>query len=586
MKKFFRKIHLWLSVPFGLFIAVVCLSGALLAFESEISEMCHREVYFVEPAGRQPLPLSRLMETVRRSLPDSVDVSGVTVSADSERAYRFSLTRPRRAVLCVNQYTGEVTGRVERAPFFHTLMRLHRWLLGSPQREGISAGKLLVGLSTLALVLILVSGIVIWWPSTREAFRHRMRIPLREGAFHFWKGLHVAGGVYVTLFLLLMALSGLTWSFSWYRSGVYALFGADAARYAHGASGGEHRDRGRGGDGRGHGHPQARQDSVAPPEAEARRGGSSGNAEEKARPARGGRDHAGKAVGGGESSAGTSRRGQAEMTGADSLSAPGEADGDERPRHRHGRRGRGEGGWHRRGEASGYRREDAAPDSAGGTGSSVSGTAENADAATGATAYAGPERSGGLDDSTAASHRENRRDTRPAEARRGPQGRGRHRPSRSDSGQVARAASRPALRRQDDDRPERPTVRPVDFSQWQAVMERLVTDRPDYRQIILSDGKAMLSASAYGLADRAADTYEFEPATGRITATRRYADTRVRDNLHGWIYAVHTGKWGGWPMRVLYFLSALVGFSLPLTGYYLWWKRLRRKRRGKAPVRE
>ena len=40
MKKAFRKIHLWLSVPFGLIITVICFSGAALVFEDEVMELC------------------------------------------------------------------------------------------------------------------------------------------------------------------------------------------------------------------------------------------------------------------------------------------------------------------------------------------------------------------------------------------------------------------------------------------------------------------------------------------------------------------------------------------------------------------
>ena len=37
MKKIFSKIHLWLSVPFGLLITLICFSGAMLVFETEVS---------------------------------------------------------------------------------------------------------------------------------------------------------------------------------------------------------------------------------------------------------------------------------------------------------------------------------------------------------------------------------------------------------------------------------------------------------------------------------------------------------------------------------------------------------------------
>ena len=38
MKKVFRKIHLWLSVPFGLLITLICFSGAMLVFETEVMD--------------------------------------------------------------------------------------------------------------------------------------------------------------------------------------------------------------------------------------------------------------------------------------------------------------------------------------------------------------------------------------------------------------------------------------------------------------------------------------------------------------------------------------------------------------------
>ena len=37
MKKIFRQIHLWLSVPFGLIISLICFSGAMLVFENEVT---------------------------------------------------------------------------------------------------------------------------------------------------------------------------------------------------------------------------------------------------------------------------------------------------------------------------------------------------------------------------------------------------------------------------------------------------------------------------------------------------------------------------------------------------------------------
>jgi uncharacterized iron-regulated membrane protein len=48
------------------------------------------------------------------------------------------------------------------------------------------------------------------------------------------------------------------------------------------------------------------------------------------------------------------------------------------------------------------------------------------------------------------------------------------------------------------------------------------------------------------------------------------------DKMRSVIYSVHTGTWGGIFSRIITFLAALLGASLPLTGYYIWIKRLRK----------
>ena len=71
---------------------------------------------------------------------------------------------------------------------------------------------------------------------------------------------------------------------------------------------------------------------------------------------------------------------------------------------------------------------------------------------------------------------------------------------------------------------------------------------------------------------RAADKYTVG-ATGDITSAEMYDTAPRRQKIGGWIYAIHVGNFGGYITRVLWFLAAMLGASLPLTGYYLWIKR-------------
>ena len=397
MKKIFRKIHLWLSVPFGLIITLVCFSGAILVFENEVNEWFRHDLYYVETVKESPLPMDKLLEKVATTLPDSVSVTGVSISSDPGRAYQVSLSKPRRASLYVDQYTGEVKGKSERSGFFMFMFRMHRWLLDSmnPGNEGIFWGKMIVGVSTLLLVFVLISGIVIWWPRTRKALKNSLKITATKGWRRFWYDLHVAGGMYALIFLLAMALTGLTWSFPWYRTAFYKVFGVEVQQRA------------------AQGHEQ-------------------------------------------------------------------KSDAQKR-------------------------------------------------------------------DTKLAAHREKKREGN--EVRKGERG-GRPENNHSDMHSVTSP-----------------------FVYWQEIYDKLRRQNPEYKQISISSGTASVSFNRFGN-QRASDRYSFNTDNGEFTETSLYQHQDKSGKIRGWIYSVHVGNWGGMFTRILTFIAALLGAALPLTGYYLWIKRL------------
>ena len=397
MKKIFRKIHLWLSVPFGLIITLVCFSGAMLVFENEVNEWFRRDLYYVETVKESPLPMDKLLEKVATTLPDSVSVTGVSISSDPGRAYQVSLSKPRRASLYVDQYTGEVKGKSERSGFFMFMFRMHRWLLDSmnPGNEGILWGKMIVGVSTLLLVFVLISGIVIWWPRTRKALKNSLKITATKGWRRFWYDLHVAGGMYALIFLLAMALTGLTWSFPWYRTAFYKVFGVEVQQRA------------------AQGHEQ-------------------------------------------------------------------KSDAQKR-------------------------------------------------------------------DTKLAAHREKKREGN--EVRKGERSR---RPENNHSDMYSVTSP---------------------FVYWQEIYDKLRRQNPEYKQISISSGTASVSFNRFGN-QRASDRYSFNTDNGEFTETSLYQHQDKSGKIRGWIYSVHVGNWGGMFTRILTFIAALLGAALPLTGYYLWIKRL------------
>lgn len=221
-----HKIHLYLSIPFGVLVTIICATGAMLALQDDIIEFLNLDYYYVEKRGDKPCSIDSIVGKVMTSLPDEVKVTGVEISADPDRSYGVKTSDDSHSTVFVNQYTGEILGTKGETKFFATVKRLHRTLLDSRPAEGIWIhGKYITGLTAAALAIIVASGLVI-------SIRHRHRLSLRgwrrQGVAQLNMSLHGVAGTGASLFLLVMSLTGLTWSFEWYRIAFYNLFGAEA----------------------------------------------------------------------------------------------------------------------------------------------------------------------------------------------------------------------------------------------------------------------------------------------------------------------------------------------------------------------
>lgn len=103
---------------------------------------------------------------------------------------------------------------------------IYRW----SNVNNISWSELATGLSTLGLVIVFLIGFFILLPKSVEVLKREMSIKMTKGWKRFWYDLHIGGGVYITGWLLMLCLTGLMWSFSWYKTGVYSLLGVDSAK--------------------------------------------------------------------------------------------------------------------------------------------------------------------------------------------------------------------------------------------------------------------------------------------------------------------------------------------------------------------
>ena len=222
MRSILKKIHLWLSIPTGIIISITCLSGAILVFQQEILELANPSHYFVKDLKGETIPMDILIPMVNEQLENN-QVTNVTIYDDPKRTYSMTLSEGFRISAFVDPYTGEVTGMYHflENPFY-TVMRIHRWLMDSTR----TWGKTIVGITTLLFVFILITGLIVWLTPNGRA-KKLLKINFKKGNRRLMYDLHNVLGTYTCIILLLCSLTGLMWSFDWYRNGVYKLIGIE-----------------------------------------------------------------------------------------------------------------------------------------------------------------------------------------------------------------------------------------------------------------------------------------------------------------------------------------------------------------------
>lgn len=217
-RKFLLKLHLWLSLPLGIIITLICLSGATLVFKNEIRNALGMPKV-VAPHGKsgkggkdgKTASLQQEKATVSHqcspngcSQCPSKEVCHPSASAkDDASAKSNEAVKEKTSVVGKSSSKDTPYGTTTKRDFFSYVTKFHTGLLMG------SVGKLIVTYTTLLFVFILLSGIFIFLPGNGKQLRQRFMVEWGKGAKRRLFDLHVCLGWWTLLWLLLLAVTGL-----------------------------------------------------------------------------------------------------------------------------------------------------------------------------------------------------------------------------------------------------------------------------------------------------------------------------------------------------------------------------------------
>jgi uncharacterized iron-regulated membrane protein len=194
------QVHLWLGVLAGLYIFLVCTTGAVLVFRIDIQRAMHPDLFTPHACGVLADPVD-VMESVQKAYPDS-RVSGIEAPTTTRPTYlAYAVRGDRFLTLLLDPVSTELLGEVPEQSFVRTLQDLHFDLLGGRR------GRFINGLGAIVLLGMCATGLVIWWPGRNNWTRN-----LRVDFSRQWKrvnwDLHSAIGIWTVVLIAMWAVTG------------------------------------------------------------------------------------------------------------------------------------------------------------------------------------------------------------------------------------------------------------------------------------------------------------------------------------------------------------------------------------------
>ncbi len=208
-----RKLNQWLwkwhfiagiiSLPF---VLVLSITGAIYLFKPTVEKEAIAKVQQIENNQKPELSYQKQWD-IAQSQSEKPLNSMILLNNKSKATEFISGRFGGKKSLFVNKYTGDITGTFQaKDTWMYSIRKLHGELLGG------SVGTKIVELIASWMVVLIITGLYIWFPFQQGGFKNTFKIRIKEGKRLFFRDLHAVTGFWISLLLLLVLAGGFPWT--------------------------------------------------------------------------------------------------------------------------------------------------------------------------------------------------------------------------------------------------------------------------------------------------------------------------------------------------------------------------------------
>lgn len=216
-KRYAGFLHLWLGLLSGIVVFIMAITGCIYVFQDEIRDVVY-DWRHVEPQNKTFIAPSIIFDNIKKSFPDTE--ANMVVYQNTRRPSTVSVAiNDIPHDIYLNPYTGKII-HVQNldTDFFLIVENLHRFLL-LPE----AIGKQVTGVSTIIFLIMLITGLILWWPkklkNASKNFKIKWNAKWRRKNYDW----HRVIGFYIIFPAIIIAITGLSFTYEWVHDSFFTL---------------------------------------------------------------------------------------------------------------------------------------------------------------------------------------------------------------------------------------------------------------------------------------------------------------------------------------------------------------------------